>query len=54
VAGGDEVGWGRRLELHGEEGNLICGNRESRSSLGDQSTVAAVWAEGISGDGTVW
>jgi hypothetical protein len=54
VAAGDEVGWGRRLELHVEEGNLICGSRESRSSLGDQSTVVVVWAEGVSGDGTVW
>jgi hypothetical protein len=53
TATGDEVGQGRRLDLHGEEGNLIWGSRESRSSPGDQSTMAAVQAEGINGDGIV-
>jgi hypothetical protein len=43
---GDKVGRGQWLELHGEEGNLIWGSRESRSSLGERTMAAAVWGGG--------
>jgi hypothetical protein len=54
TAADDKVGRGQRLELHGEEGNLISGSRESRSSPGDQSMMATIRVEGISGDVAVW
>jgi hypothetical protein len=46
TAADDKVGRGQRLELHGEEGNLISGSRESRSSPGDQSMMATIRVRG--------